>query len=118
MLPLIPKEAGTVYHSMQNGSIARADQRGDRCLLNVREHPDHDGAAALDHADHRRLVFLQGAAPPLALEPSAPSQAPLALNGFWMALVASDDIHLITLDLPLEQLRAFFCRSPRAGPWS
>ncbi len=64
MLPLIPKEAGTVYHSMQGGSIARAAQRGDRGRLNVREPPDHDGAAALDHADHRRLVLLQGAAPP------------------------------------------------------
>src|SRR5512143_4234866 len=62
----------------------RADQRGERCLLNVREPPDHDGAAALDHADHRRLVFLQAAAPPPALEPAAPSQAPLALNGVWM----------------------------------
>src|SRR5512143_756341 len=96
----------------------RADQRGDRGLLNVREHPDHDGAAALDHADHRRLVFLQGAAPPLALKPSAPSPAPLALNGFWMALVAGNNIHLITLDLPLEQVGALFCRPPRAGPWS
>ena len=25
MLPLIPKEAGNIYHSRQSGSIARAD---------------------------------------------------------------------------------------------
>src|SRR6187431_1579427 len=36
------------------------DDRMDGCLLNIGQHPDHDLAAALDHAEDRWLLLLQG----------------------------------------------------------
>ena len=38
------------------------DDRMDGCLLDIGQHPDHHLAAALDHAEDRRLLLLQGAA--------------------------------------------------------
>jgi hypothetical protein len=38
------------------------DERMDGRLLDIGQHPDDDLAAALDHAEDRRLFFLQGAA--------------------------------------------------------
>src|SRR3954452_3238248 len=39
------------------------DDRVDGRLLDIGQHPDHDLTAALDHAEDRRLLLLQGAAP-------------------------------------------------------
>src|SRR3954471_9547016 len=38
------------------------DDRMDGRLLDIGQHPDHHLAAALDHAEDRRLFLLQGAA--------------------------------------------------------
>src|SRR3954467_14185162 len=53
------------------------DDRMDGCLLDIGQHPDHDLAAALNHAEDRRLLFLQGAATTAALQSVAPAFAPL-----------------------------------------
>src|SRR3954465_11555054 len=42
------------------------DDRVDGRLLDIGQHPDHDLAAALDHAEDRRLLLLQGAPTPAA----------------------------------------------------
>src|SRR3954454_9159495 len=39
------------------------DDRVEGRLLDIGQHPDHHLAAALDHAEDRRLFLLQGAAP-------------------------------------------------------
>ena len=41
------------------------DQRADRHLFDVRQHPDHDLAGPLEHPEDRRLLLLQ--CPPAAL---------------------------------------------------
>src|SRR3954465_10978569 len=53
------------------------DDRMDGCLLNIGQHPDHDLAAALDHAEDRWLFLLQGTATTAALQSVAPAFAPL-----------------------------------------
>src|SRR5262245_17399808 len=50
----------------------RPDQRADGHLLHVGQHPDHDLAAPLDHAEDRRLLLRQ--CPPTG----GPLQAPAA----------------------------------------
>src|SRR4051812_37625225 len=44
------------------------DDRMDGRLLDIGQHPDDDLAAALDHAEDRRLFLLQGAATTAALQ--------------------------------------------------
>ena len=44
------------------------DERMEGRLLDIGQHPDHDLAAALDHAEDRRLLLLQGAATAAALQ--------------------------------------------------
>src|ERR687889_2476048 len=51
------------------------DDRMEGRLLDIGQHPDHDLAAALDHAEDRRLFLLQGAAPAAALQSVAPAVA-------------------------------------------
>src|SRR3954452_1810593 len=50
---------------------AGQDQRLDRRLLNIGQHVQDHGATALDHAEDRRLLFLQGAAAGHTLQPAA-----------------------------------------------
>ncbi len=57
------------------GSDRGANQRGDRDLLHVLQHPDHHRPAALDHAEDRGLLLGQRPPPPLPLQP-APSGGP------------------------------------------
>src|SRR4029434_6381013 len=54
----------------------RLDQRLDRHLLDVFQHPNDDITATLDHPENRRLLGGKRAPSPLALEPSAPSAPP------------------------------------------
>ena len=58
----------------------RRDQGADRLLLHIGQHPDHDLAGALDHAEDRRLLFLQRPSRPLAFEPSPSSASPFFLT--------------------------------------
>ena len=50
------------------------DQRTDRDLLDIVQHPHDDGTASLDHAEDRWLFAFQRAAPPRPFQ--APSPAP------------------------------------------
>src|SRR5215475_4624808 len=52
------------------------DQRFDRALLNILQHPNHHVATTLDHPEDRRLLRCERAPSALALEPSAPSAPP------------------------------------------
>src|SRR3954469_18333795 len=63
------------------------DDRVDGCLLDIGQHPDHHLAAALDHAEDRRLFLLQGAAPAAALQSVAPAFASLGPHRLGIALV-------------------------------
>src|SRR3954469_2760349 len=51
------------------------DDRMEGRLLDIGQHPDHDLAAALNHAEDRRLFLLKGAAPAAALQSVAPAFA-------------------------------------------
>src|SRR4051812_1043714 len=55
-------------------SHARQDQRLDRRLLNVGQQVQDHGTAALDHAEDRRLLLLQGAAAGLTFQSAAPTR--------------------------------------------
>ena len=48
------------------------NDRLDRGLLDIVQHVKHDFAAALDQAEDRGLLFLQGAAATLAFQPAPP----------------------------------------------
>src|SRR6478752_3182130 len=58
----------------------RLDQRADRHLLDVLQHPDHDRAAALQHTEDRRLLLGQGSPAALPLEPSSSGGAAFFLT--------------------------------------
>src|SRR5919112_685660 len=47
------------------------DDRMDGRLLDIGQHPDHHLATALNHAEDRRLLLLQGAATAAPLQPIA-----------------------------------------------
>ncbi len=53
------------------------DQRTDRGLLDVFEHPDDDPTALLDHAKDRRLFARQGAAPSRSFQAPPPASPAL-----------------------------------------
>lgn len=52
------------------------DQRFDRDLLNMCQHPNHHVSTTLDHPEDRWLLGFECAPSALALEPSAPSAPP------------------------------------------
>src|SRR3954451_11604578 len=76
------------------------DDRMDGCLLDIGQHPDHDLAAALDHAEDRRLLLLQGAA--AALQSVAPAFASFGPHRLGIALVSGDNVELVELDVPAQ----------------
>src|SRR3954454_8450671 len=78
------------------------DDRMDGRLLDIGQHPDHDLAAALDHAEDRRLFLLQGAAPAAALQSVAPAFASFGPHRLGIALVPGDDVELVELDVPAQ----------------
>ena len=51
----------------------RSDQGPDRDLLDVGQHPDHDLAGPLDHAENRRLLLGQSA--PASVSFQSPASA-------------------------------------------
>src|SRR3954469_21192598 len=78
------------------------DDRMEGRLLDIGQHPEHDLAAALDHAEDRRLFLLQGAAPAAALQSVAPAVAPLGPHRLGIALVPGDDVELVELDVAAQ----------------
>src|SRR3954467_6908774 len=78
------------------------DDRMDGRLLDIGQHPDHDLAAALNHAEDRRLFLLKGAAPAAALQSVAPAVAPLGPHRLGIALVPGDDVELVELDVAAQ----------------
>src|SRR5262249_9482179 len=58
----------------------RLDQRADRPLLDIGEHPDHDLTGPLDHPEHRRLLLLQRPPARRPLQPPSPAGPPLFLT--------------------------------------
>src|SRR3954469_3378122 len=78
------------------------DDRMDGRLLDIGQHPDHDLAAALDHAEDRRLFLLQGAAPAAALQSVAPAFASLGPHRLGIALVPGDDVELVELNVAAQ----------------
>src|SRR5689334_6494569 len=78
------------------------DDRVDGCLLDIGQHPDHHLAAALDHAEDRRLFLLQGAAPAAALQSVAPAFPSFGSHRLGIALVSGDNVELVELDVAAQ----------------
>src|SRR3954467_8572782 len=64
------------------------DERMDGRLLDIGQHPDHHLAAALDHAEDRWLLLLQGAATAAPFQSVASAFPPLGPHRLGIALVA------------------------------
>src|SRR3954462_822690 len=78
------------------------DDRMDGRLLDIGQHSDHHLAAALDHAEDRRLFLLQGAEPAAALQSVAPAYASLGPHRLGIALVPGDDVELVELNVAAQ----------------
>src|SRR4051794_23119454 len=78
------------------------DDRMDGCLLDIGQHPDHHLTTALDHAEDRWLLLLQGAATAAALQSVAPAFASLGPHRLGIALVSGDNVELVELDVPAQ----------------
>src|SRR3954471_14673017 len=78
------------------------DDRMDGRLLDIGQHSDHHLAAALDHAEDRRLLLLQGAAPAAALQSVAPAFASLGPHRLGIALVPGDNVELVELNVAAQ----------------
>src|SRR3954463_2335541 len=78
------------------------DDRMDGRLLDIGQHPDHHLAAALNHAEDRRLFLLQGAATATALQSVAPAFASLGPHRLGIALVPGDNVELVELNIPAQ----------------
>src|SRR3954469_23170241 len=78
------------------------DDRMDGRLLDIGQHPDHDLAAALNHAEDRRLFLLQGAAPAAALQSVAPAFASFGPHRLGIALVSGDNVELVELNIAAQ----------------
>jgi hypothetical protein len=76
------------------------DQWANRRRMDTLDPSDHHRAAALDHAEHRRLFRRQGPPTPRPLQPAVPSASSGSAHRVRTALVASDDVDFIALDLP------------------
>src|SRR3954471_3271639 len=92
---LVGKDARTFSDSL-------LDDRMDGRLLDIGQHPDHHLAAALDHAEDRWLLLLQGAAPAAALQSVAPAFTSLGPHRLGIALVSGDNVELVELDIPAQ----------------
>src|SRR4051812_43402938 len=78
------------------------DDRVDGRLLDIGQHPDHHLAAALDHAEDRRLLLRQGAASAATLQSVAPAVASFGPHRLGIALVPSDDVELVELNVAAQ----------------
>src|SRR5690348_9698892 len=80
----------------------RLDDRMEGRLLDIGQHPDHNLAAALNHAEDRWLLPLQGAAPAAALPSVAPAFPSFGPHRLGIALVPGDNVALVELDVPAQ----------------
>jgi hypothetical protein len=71
-------------------------------LLDIGEHLNDHFPAPLDHAQNRRLFFVECASPWTAFQPSAASRSPLLKHRFGMPFVSGDDLHFITFHCPTQ----------------
>src|SRR5664279_2232254 len=58
----------------------RLDQRADRLLLHVGQHPDEHLAGPLDHPEDRRLLLGQCSPARCPLQPASPARSPFFLT--------------------------------------
>src|SRR3954470_23084172 len=86
----------------RRSSLWLLDDRMDSRLLDIGQHPDHHLAAALDHAEDRWLLLLQGTATAAPFQSVAPAFAPLGPHRFGIALVPGDDVELVELDVAAQ----------------
>lgn len=84
------------------GADRGPDDRADGRPLDVLQHPDDNLPRPLEHAEGRRLLFLQGPAYPPTLEPSPSAESLLLLDRLGMPLMPGRDVDLIAFDLPGE----------------
>src|SRR5208337_3249531 len=93
-----------IFISIDNSSFRNcsADQRGDRLLLHVWEHPDENLSGALHHAEDRRFLLLQRSS---ARSPSAGGGARPALffDLLGMALMSCHYIDFVAFHLAAER---------------
>ena len=70
--PILQRVINRVFIGMnaRSGGDKGLDQRADRGLLDILQHPDDHRAAPLDHAENRWFLLLQGAPAPRALQPA------------------------------------------------
>src|SRR4051812_10550766 len=78
------------------------DERMEGRLLDIGQHPDHHLTAALDHAEDRRLLLLQGAATAAALQSVAPAVASFGPHRLGIALVPGDNVELVELNVAAQ----------------
>src|SRR5688572_20524926 len=78
------------------------DDRVDGRLLDIGNHPDHDLATTLNHAEDRWLLRLQGAAPAAALHSVAPAFTSLGAHRLGIAFVSGDNVELVELDVAAQ----------------
>src|SRR4051812_18924775 len=80
--PLDQPAVDVIFIGVDQGPLGYRplDQRPDRHLLDVLQHPDHHLAAPLDHAEDRRLLLGQGPPPTLPLQPSPTGRATFFLT--------------------------------------
>src|SRR4051794_31494658 len=74
----------------------------DGYLLDIGQHPDHDLATALDHAEDRWLFLLQGAATADPLQSVAPAFASFGPHRLGIALVSGDNVELVELNIAAQ----------------
>src|SRR3954454_17041452 len=90
---LVGKDARTFSDSL-------LDDRMDGRLLD--KHPDHHLAAALDHAEDRRLLLHQGAATAADLQSVAPALPSLGPYRLGITLVPGDNVELVELNVAAQ----------------
>src|SRR3954453_2542307 len=78
------------------------DDRMEGCLLDIGQHPDPHLAAALDHAEDRGLLLLQGAATAAALQSVAPALPSLGPYRLGITLVPGDNVELVELNVAAQ----------------
>ena len=74
------------------------DDRFNSRLFHISEHPNDYLTVTLDHAQDRRLFFLQGTTPTTSLEAMAAPFPFLGLDCLRVTLVTGDKVDFVTLD--------------------
>jgi hypothetical protein len=74
----------------------------DGRLLDIGQHPDHDLAAAFDHAEDRRFLLGQSAATANPLQSVAPALPSRGQHRRGITLVPGDDVEFIEFDVAAQ----------------